>query len=134
MRQAPVCEAEAQGLREDLADHPATLDTHVNSSRRPHRVIVDVDTLPIPGGVQDILEQHQASIEQVEGGTGGVLLTLRPMRPWQAAGRRTIRSHGGSIVCTLHPDALAASGFTDGVDVDLEAREGQVRLTRRHGQ
>jgi len=125
---------EAEGLAQDLAGHSTVTDTHVNASRRPHRVMADVDRLPIPGGVQDILEQHQASIEQVEGGTDGILLTLCPTEPWQPAGQRTTRSHGGSIVCTLHPDAVAVSGLVDGVEVDLEAREGQVRITRRDGE
>lgn len=122
---------EAEGLAQDLAAHPAVTDPHVNASRRPHRVLAGVDHLPIPRGVQDILEQHQASIEQVEGGTEGIVLTLRPTEPWQPAGQRTTRSHGGSIVCTLHPDAVAISGLVDGVEVDLEARDGQVRITRR---
>jgi hypothetical protein len=90
-----------------------------------------VQGLPLPEGVRDIVAQHQARIEQVERDSTGLLLTLRPAKPWQPADQRTIRSHGGSIVCTLSPEAVEVSGLDDGVDVDLEAREGQVRITRR---
>ena len=131
MTSATTYDEQAEALEQDLAEHPAILDSDKDTSRRPHRVIVDVDALPIPAGVQDILEQHQASIEQVEGGNGGILLTLRPTQPWKPAGQRTVRAHGGSIVCTLTREALEASGLDEAAEVDLEAREGQVRITRR---
>ncbi|AGM11778.1 hypothetical protein M201_gp01 [Haloarcula californiae tailed virus 2] len=131
MTSADTYDGEAQDLQQDLAEHPAVNESHVNTSRRPHRVMADVEALPLPEGVRDILEQHHASIEQVEGGNGGLLLTLRPAKPWKPAGQRTIRAHGGSIVCTLTREALEASGLDEDVEVDIEAREDQVRITRR---
>lgn len=122
---------EAEELAGDLQDHAAVMDSHVNTSRRPHRVLADVDALPLPEGVRDILEQHQASIEQVEGGNGGLLLTIAPSEQWRPAGQRTVRAHGGSIVCTLTREALEASGLDEDDEVNLEARDGQVRITRR---
>lgn len=96
--------------------------------------MADVEALPLPEGVKDILRQHDATIEQVEGGTTGVLLTLRPTQPWKPAGQRTVRAHGGSIVVTLSREALEASHLDEDAEVDLEAREGQVRITRRAEQ
>lgn len=134
MTSADTYDGEAQDLEQDLADHPAVSDSHVNTSRRPHRVVADVDALPLPEGVRDILEQHQAGIEQVEGGNGGLILTLKPTQPWRPAGQRTVRAHGGSIVVTLSREALEASGLDEDAEVDLEAREDQVRITRRADQ
>ena len=134
MTSADTHDDEAQALEQDLADHPAVQDSHVNTSRRPHRVMADVEALPLPEGVRDILRQHEASIEQVEGGSGGLLLTLRPTQPWKPAGQRTVRAHGGSIVVTLSREALEASGLTEDAEVDLAARDGQVRIARRAEQ
>jgi len=131
MTSASTYDGQAEALEQDLVEHPVVLDSDTITSRRPHRVIVDVDAVPIPAGVQDILEQHQARIEQVEGGNGGLLLTLRPTEPWKPAGKRKLRRHGGSVVCTLTPEALDASGLGGYDEVNLEAREGQVRITRR---
>ena len=131
MTSATTHDEQAEVLEQDLAEHPAVLDSDKDTSRRPHRVIVDVDALPIPAGVQDILEQHQASIEQVEGGNGGILLTLRPTQPWKPAGQRQVRSHGSSIVLTFTREALDVCELQDGDEVNLEARDGQLRITRR---
>jgi len=131
MTSANTHHGEAEDLEKDLATHPSVNESNVNTTRRPHRVMASVDELSLPDGVRDIVAQHQARIEQVERNSTGLLLTLRPAKPWQPAGQRTIRSHGGSIVCTLHPEAVEVSGLDDGVAVDLEAREGQVRITRR---
>jgi hypothetical protein len=133
MTSADTYDDHATSLHDDLTGHPAILDTDVDTARRPYRVIADIDQLPIPAGVQDILTTHQATIEQVEGGTDGLLVTLRPTRVWRPAGQRTIRAHGGSIVCTLTREAVEASGLTEGVEVDLAARDDQVRITRRTG-
>jgi hypothetical protein len=131
MTSANTHDGEAEDLAKDLATHPSVNESHVDTSRRPHRVTASVQGLPLPEGVRDILAQHQATTEQVERDSNALLLTLRPAEKWQPAGQRTIRSHGGSIVCTLHPEAVEVSGLGDGVDVDLEAREGQVRIIRR---
>lgn len=131
MTNADTYDAEAESLEQDLASHPAVADSHVNTNRRPHRVVADVEAIPIPAGVQDILEQHGASIEQVEGGNSGLLLTIKPTQPWKAAGQRTVRAHGGSIVVTLSREALEASELREDDEVDLDARSGQVRITRR---
>ena len=134
MTSALTHDDEAEALEQDLAEHASVQDSHVNTNRRPHRVVADVEALPLPGGVQDILEQHGAEIEQVEGGNGGLLLTIRPTAPWRPAGQRTVRAHGGSIVVTLSREALEASGLAEDTEVDLAARDGQVRIPRRAEQ
>lgn len=131
MTSVQTYDGEAEALERDLAEHPAVTESHVNSNRRPHRVVVDLEAIPIPEGVQDILGQHEASIEQVEGGKSGLLLTLTPTERWMPAGQRKVRAHGGSIVVTLSREAIEASGLGEDAEVDLEAREDQVRITRR---
>lgn len=124
----------AQYLRGDLEGHPTVEQTHVEDDRRPHRVVVHLppEARDVPAGVEDIIEQHQATIEGVRHGEDGHWsIVLAPHVDWKPAGQRTVRAHGGSIVVTLTREALEASGLAEDTEVDLEARDGQVRFTRR---
>lgn len=133
MTSAITLDEQASDLRADLEAHPTVADAEVQTDRRPHQVRVGLPEASerVPEGVQDILEQHQATIADVEQGTAAWYLHVRPSAAWRPAGQRTIRAHGGSIVCTLTREALEASGLGEDDEVDLEAREGQVRISRR---
>lgn len=126
-------EEQASDLRDDLEAHPTVTGTSIDTDRRPHRVRMRLaaEAAEVPEGVQDILEQHAATIEQVEALDGNPLFHLRPAEAWKPAGQRTIRAHGGSIVVTLTREALELSGLAEDDVVDLEARQEQVRIARR---
>lgn len=131
MTQAPTYEAAAEELHNDLASHPTVEGSSIQDDRRPHLVRFTLAGQVIPDGVHDILDEHGATLDDVEYHGGGLLLHARPQPQWRPAGQRTIRAHGGSIVCTLSREALEASGLAEDEDVDLEAREGEVHIERR---
>jgi len=135
MTGAVTYDGEAESLEGDLAQHEQVDSIETLRDRRPHRLKVGFDQAEksgIPEGVQDLLAQHQATIEDVGGvGTARWHVLVRPAQPWRRAGQRTIRAHGSSIVCTLTRQALEVSGLGEDTDVNVEAREDEVRITRR---
>jgi len=140
MTRSVTLHGEAEALRDDLAQHDDVENVQVNSDRRPHRVDVVLASDAVPEGVRDIVADHQATIEDpfvvyddsLEGDLLG--LVLRPSQAWRPAGQRALRAHGGSIVCTLTRESLEASGLGKNTEVDLVAREDEVRITRRDDQ
>lgn len=127
-------EGVAEALAQDLAALEDVADTCIDTERRPHRVVARLASHQerLPEGVRDILSITGSRLEDVENLSGGQpVLHIEPAQPWRPAGQRTVRAHGGSIVVTLTREALEASGLAEDDEVDLEARSGQVRITRR---
>lgn len=128
---APEYDTEAKQLLRDLEGHDAVRDTDLDTDRRPHQLAVYITDGCIPDGVRDILDAHQAKVEDVKAASDLLTLKVIPGRMWKPAGQRVVRSHGGSMVCTLTREALDVSGLGEDDAVDLEARDGQVRISRR---
>ena len=49
---------------------------------------------------------------------------------YREAGERTVNSWGGSLAITLPPEALDLAGADIGTTFEVEARDGEIRLTR----
>jgi antitoxin component of MazEF toxin-antitoxin module len=123
---------EASRLASALAENEQVTSVTVQEGRYPHRVRAYCKHAPpLPDGLVD-LTGDAASIEAIRTQDLGAEITLVPLPTYKPAGQRTVREHGASVVVTLTRQSLQVSGLTPDEEVDVEAREGEVRISRRH--
>lgn len=121
---------EVQNLQRALAAHPHVEMAEVDTTRVPARVELTLSSSGITPGVSDILDKHNARIEYAEGDEDGLALELRIEDTLRDAGTNRLRNHGSSVVITFPREALELSGFESGDELSIDARDGEVRLTR----
>jgi len=119
--------AYAGTFAEQAAERAGVKAADVDEERFPPRVTVSLSQGAIPPGVRDLLDHYQASIEDAQAATDGLVLTVTVPEPWKDAGTRTIREHGNSLVLTLPREALDAASLGE-EQVDLHARAGEVHV------
>ena len=125
---------------EDLAGELAALDdvSEVNrqGERTPERLAVVLDVANVTAPVEDLLDDYNAEVEPdslAVTAEGTLSFDVTTPEGFKSAGQRPVRSHGTSLVVTLTREALDLSGFDEGDDMDLDARNGAILITP-HGE
>lgn len=117
-----------RSLRGKLADSSAVANVDLRTDRYPERLSVDLATKSIPTGVHDLIDEFDAEIDDARVVDSGLHLTVMVRASFSYEATFPIRKHGNSYVLTLHRDALETSGFEYGDDIDILARNNEIRL------
>lgn len=114
-----------------LRDNDAVEDVVLKDHRTPERVAVLLNQDTTPPGVTDAIEVFEATIHDPRCTEDGLAFDLTCEHEFKAEGSMQIREHGNSKVVTVPTDALDSSHLQLGDRLDIEARPGQLRFTRR---
>lgn len=128
-------EATLDGVYELLNAAPSVQSVSRKPDRYPSRLAVTLTerTLADAADVRDVLRAFDARIHNPNisgtGATATIAFDITVPEEYTSAGQYALREHGDSTVITISQHALDVSGFSLGDTVDLDARDGEIRLT-----
>lgn len=125
-------------MQRHLAAHPDVDMAEIDTSRFPERLCVTIKSPDIPDGVHDVLEEYEGTITNAAASTASdgvvpwLIIELTAEVPFRDAGTRDISTWGKtSPAITIPREAMDVSGFEVGTKLELDGRDGELRLTRR---